>query len=103
MNALWSRQPATARDVMENLPNDVQWAYTTVKTMLSRLVAKKAVSERKRGNTSVYAPLVSQQNARRSAFKSFINQVFNGSIEPLLHYMVEDRKLSKKQRRELIR
>jgi BlaI family penicillinase repressor len=103
MNALWMSHPATAREVMTCLPGDVQWAYTTVKTMLSRLVAKEAVSEEKRGNTSVYAPLISQQKARRGAFKSFLNRVFDGSVEPMLHFMVEDRELSKKQRQELIK
>ena len=34
MNALWDGHPAKARDVAERLPNNVGWAYTTVKTML---------------------------------------------------------------------
>jgi BlaI family penicillinase repressor len=59
MNALWKRSPATARDLIEYLPKDTNWAYTTIKTMLSRLLSKHAVSERKRGNTSVYEPLLS--------------------------------------------
>lgn len=103
MNALWQRHPATARDLMDYLPEGVQWAYTTVKTMLTRLIAKKAVSERKRGNTSVYEPLISRKKARRSALHSFLNQAFDGAVEPLLSFIVEDQKLSEKQRRELIR
>ena len=35
MNALWSRHPATAREVAEMLPEEVSWAYTTIKTMLT--------------------------------------------------------------------
>jgi BlaI family penicillinase repressor len=101
MNALWKRSPATARDVAEHLPSDVKWAYTTIKTILSRLVVKNAVSERKRGNTSVYEPLVSRQKARRSALSSLLNQAFDGAVEPLLNFLVEDKKLSKKQRQEL--
>ena len=48
MNALWQGHPATAREVAERLPNEVSWAYTTIKTMLTRLAAKNAVSEEKR-------------------------------------------------------
>jgi BlaI family transcriptional regulator, penicillinase repressor len=103
MNALWQRHPATARDLMDYLPEDVQWAYTTVKTMLTRLVAKKAISERKRGNISVYEPLISRKKARRSALYSFLNQAFDGAVEPLLSFIVKDQKLSEKQRQELIR
>lgn len=103
MNVLWKQSPATAREVAEQLPEDVSWAYTTIKTILSRLVAKEAVSERKRGNTSIYEPLVSRKKARRSALKSLLNQAFDGAVEPLLNFLAEDRKLTKKQRRELAR
>jgi BlaI family penicillinase repressor len=61
MNALWRRHPATAREIMDRLPAGVNWAYTTIKTMLTRLVEKQAVGEVKQGNTSVYEPLVSRR------------------------------------------
>jgi BlaI family penicillinase repressor len=103
MNALWQDYPATAREVADRLPESVDWAYTTIKTMLTRLAAKDAVSEEKRGNTSVYKPLVTQKKARRSALRSLMDQAFEGAAAPMLHFLVSDRKLSDKQRRELIR
>ena len=50
MNMLWQENPATARELMAKLPSRVNWAYTTVKTMLNRRVDKKALTEYKRGN-----------------------------------------------------
>jgi len=102
MNALWKRHPATARDLSEYLPADTKWAYTTLKTMLTRLVTKKAVSERKRGNTSVYEPLISKTKARSKAVVSLVNQAFDGTLGPLMHFLLEEKKLSKKQRKELL-
>ncbi len=102
MNALWQQYPASARDVLERLPENINWAYTTVKTMLSRLVAKKVVSERKRANTSLYEPLLTKHKARRSAFASLLNNAFEGTVGPLMHFLVEEKKLSPEQRRELI-
>ncbi len=101
MNALWKQHPATAREIAGHLPDKVQWAYTTIKTLLARLVAKKAVSEHKRGNTSVYEPLVSLSKARRTALRSFLDQAFGGGLEPLLNFLAEERQLSEKERREL--
>lgn len=101
MNALWKHYPATAREIADNLPAEVQWAYTTIKTLLARLAAKKAVGEHKRGNTSIYEPLVSLKKARRTALSSFLNQAFDGAVEPLLNFIAEERSLSGKQRREL--
>ena len=103
MNALWSRHPATAREVAEGLPQGVRWAYTTIKTLLARLVAKQAVSERKRGNASVYEPLVSREEARHTALSVLLSQAFDGAVEPLLHFLTQKRELSEKERRELIR
>ena len=44
MQALWGRHPATARDVLEQVERETAWAYTTVKTLLARLVEKGADS-----------------------------------------------------------
>jgi BlaI family penicillinase repressor len=103
MNALWQKHPATARDVMDRLPAGVQWAYTTIKTMLTRLVEKQAVSEIKQGNTSVYDPLVSQQKARLSAFRSLLDHAFDGAMGPLVHFLAEEKQLSAKEKKELAR
>jgi BlaI family penicillinase repressor len=103
MKALWRSQPATVRSLIEHLPPGVDWAYTTVKTMLTRLEAKHAVSERKHKNVSVYEALVSPQTARGSAWSLFLNQAFDGAMEPLLHFLVREQKLTKKQRRALAR
>lgn len=102
MNSLWEGHPATTREVCERLPDDVSWAYTTVKTMLTRLVAKGAVSEAKRGNTSHYVPLVSRDTARRTALTRLLDLAFGGSVEPMLHFLADDQRLSERQRNELI-
>ena len=88
---------------MENVPGEVTWAYTTVKTMLARLVVKKAVSERKRANTSVYEPLISQKKAKQGALRSLVDRVLDGKVEPIMHYLVDEQKLSEKQRQKLIK
>ena len=103
MNALWENWPATARQIADRLPGDVTWAYTTIKTMLTRLADKNAVKESKKGNVAVYEPVLSQQNAQRSALKSLVNQAFDGAFGPLMHFLLEDEKLSEKQKEELLK
>ena len=103
MNALWQQHPASARELTERLPKDVSWAYTTVKTMLSRLVVKNAVSESKRGNTSMYEPLVTRKGARLTAIRNLMNQAFDGAVGSLMHFLVEEQTLSEKERLQLIK
>ena len=103
MNCLWERYPATARGIAERLPREIQWAYTTLRTLLARLVDKGAVREYKKGNTSQYEPILTRDKARRSALKTLVNQAFDGALGPLLHFLVDDDKLDKQQRDELIK
>jgi predicted transcriptional regulator len=101
MNALWSGHPATARELAERLPDEVNWAYTTIKTMLSRLEKKDAVKATMRGNTSFYEPLIARDDAQRSALRNLIDQAFGGGVQPLLAFLARDDKLSARERREL--
>ena len=102
MNALWEKHPATARQIMDRLPQGVKWAYTTLKTMLSRLVEKEAVSEHKQANTSIYEPLVSKHKARLGAFRLLLDQSFDGAMGPLMHFLMQEQKLNATQKKELI-
>ena len=101
MNCLWERHPATARGIAERLPEDVKWAYTTIRTLLARLVDKGAVREYKEGKTSLYEPLLARDIARRSALKTLVNQAFDGAYGPLMHFLVNDQRLSRAQREAL--
>jgi predicted transcriptional regulator len=103
MKALWEGWPASARDIAGRLPADVNWAYTTIKTMLSRLADKKAVKETKSGNVGLYEPLLTRQNAQRNALKSLVNQAFDGAFGPLMHFLVADQKLTDRQKEELLK
>lgn len=101
INVVWERSPATARDVLERTEAETGWAYTTVKTLLSRLVEKGALRVRKRANTSLYEPLISRQDARRSALRALLDRAFDGTFGGLLQHLIADEKLSGKDRERL--
>ena len=103
MNALWDKHPAKARDVVERLPSSVAWAYTTVKTMLDRLVEKRAVKKSKNGNIGLYEPVISRRQARSTALKMLLDQAFDGAFGPMMHFLAEDEELSAEERKELIK
>ena len=101
MKALWTEWPATARQIADRLDDEVDWAYTTIKTMLTRLVEKKAVKESKKGNISIYEPVISRPDAQRNALTSLVNQAFDGAFGPLMHFLLEEKKLTESQKEEL--
>ena len=103
MNVLWQGWPATTRQVADRLPENISWAYTTIKTMLTRLTDKQVVKETKKGSIGIYEPILTRQNARRSALKSLANQAFDGAFGPLMHFLLEDQKMSPRQRQQLLK
>ena len=103
MNALWENFPATTRQIAERLPDEINWAYTTIKTMLTRLADKKVVKETKKGNVGFYEPVLSRPQAQRNALKSLVNQAFDGAFGPLMHFLVEDQKVTDKQKEDLMK
>jgi BlaI family penicillinase repressor len=103
MQAVWTQAPASARDVLERVHAETGWAYSTVKTLLARLVEKAALRERKRANTSFYEPLVTRDAARRAAVRSLLDKAFDGTFGSLVQHMVDSEKLPKKERAKLAR
>lgn len=101
MQAVWIEAPASARDVLERVEDERGWAYTTVKTLLARLVEKGALVEKKRANTSYYEPAVTRDEARRAAVGGLLERAFGGSFGELVAHMVKFEKLSKRDRTEL--
>jgi BlaI family transcriptional regulator, penicillinase repressor len=77
------------------------WAYTTAKTVLDRLVEKGVLRVDKRGNTSYYEPLVSCREARHSAVRALLDRAFDGTVGSLLHHLVSEERLSRRDREQL--
>lgn len=100
MNAVWADAPTTARRVLDALEADTGWKYSTVKTMLERLVDKGALRTRMDGITSVYTPTLTLEDARRTALHDLADKAFGG-MDSLAHFFVVDEKLSSKERRRL--
>jgi len=103
MSALWRKGSATARELHAALEPTTGWAYTTVATILKRLAEKGAVESKRRGSARVFEPKVTRLGARRSAFRTLLERAFDGAVGPFLHFLLEEERLSKREREELKR
>jgi predicted transcriptional regulator len=101
MNAVWGHAPANARDVLDRVYAETGWAYTTAKTVLDRLVEKGALRVEKRGNTSYYDPRVTRREARHAAIRALLDRAFDGTVGSLLHHLVSEERLSRRDRAQL--
>ncbi len=76
MEIVWEQGECSARDVADVINKDKQLAYTTVATMMSRLVEKGALKKKVDGQSNLYAPTVSKKNLGKTVAKSFIGKFF---------------------------
>ena len=103
MDVLWTNSPATAGEVVDALGPKSGWSPRTVKTMLGRLVKKKALRFQTEGNRYLYRPAVSRDECTRVESDSFLSRVFGGEAGPMLVHFVNEAKLSEADIRELKR
>jgi BlaI family penicillinase repressor len=94
MEALWSKGRGTATDLQRHLDDAHGWAYSTVKTMLDRLVGKGFVKARRVGNVYEYMPKVKRKSVVARAVDDLFDRVLEGSLTPLLERLVESRRLT---------
>jgi BlaI family penicillinase repressor len=102
LDALWTLERATAREVAEYLHERRGWAYSTVKTLLDRMVERELVTARKVGNVWEYSPALAKTAARQSAWAHFVQLAFGGEAAPALHFAADASELTPEQRAELL-
>jgi len=103
MKPFWDHGAMAARDVYAALPPGHGWAYKTVKTLLSRLVAKGALEYEQIGNSYLYRPAYSREQLTRKEVKGFIERILEGSLSPIFARFVEDAPLSQEDIRKFRR
>jgi BlaI family transcriptional regulator, penicillinase repressor len=103
MKVVWDNGPSTVRDVYERLRARRRIAYTTVMTMMNVLEKKGHLRKRAEGRSFRYQPSRPRAQVVRAMVREFLDRVFGGSAQPLLVQLLEDRRLSDDDLRELSR
>jgi BlaI family transcriptional regulator, penicillinase repressor len=91
LNVLWDHGAATVRQVREVVAEKRPLAYTTIMTVLDRLVRKGFVSRRKRDRSFAYTAAVTRQTMQEVALREFVEGIFAGSEDDLIRYIFSRR------------
>lgn len=89
MEALWTRSPMTASQVCEDVCQKRDWSLATVKTLLSRLVAKNAVATTPDGRRFLYSPLLARADYAGTESRRLVDRLFGGRAAPLFAQLAE--------------
>ena len=101
MKVVWSRSPISAQEIIDELAAQDDWHPKTVKTLLNRLVKKKALTVEKYKNLFLYSPALKEADCVRAESQSFLERFFGGDVRPLLIHFAENKQLTAEDLAEL--
>lgn len=94
MNELWAIGEGTVRDVLAQLPDDRNLAYTSGATILRILEEKGFVKSRKDGKSLTYTPLLAKGTYQTRSLQNLSRTLFDDTPASLVARLVDDAGLS---------
>lgn len=94
MEALWARAPLSAGEVADVVAQARGWTLATVKTLLSRLAVKQAVTTVPQGKRFLYSPAIAREAYLGGESRRLVERLFGGSAAGLFAHLAEAEALS---------
>jgi predicted transcriptional regulator len=87
LRALWILREGNVKQVRTVVAESRPLAYTTIMTVLERLVRKGKLKRRKNGRAFIYSPEASRDAMRRAAIRELVDSLFEGSEDDLIRFL----------------
>ena len=94
VKAVWQKEPTTAPEVQETLSKQTGWTYSTVRTLMDRMVAKGLLTSEKLRNLTLYRSVVTRTQAQVGELRYALKHAFNGALTPMVQCLIDSEKLT---------
>jgi len=94
IKAVWGEEPCAAPAIQEKLRKRTAWTYSTVRTLMDRMVAKGLLTAEKVRNLTLYRSAITRQQAQRGELRYALKHAFNGALTPMVQCLLETNDLS---------
>lgn len=101
LDVLWENSPLSSSQIVEELEKVESWHSRTIKSLINRLLKKKAIGHKQDGNRYLYYPLLKKNEYLQTTSHGFIRRFFGGKISPLVAHFAKHEKISKEDLQEL--
>ena len=101
MEALWRKSPLTTEEVAAEVGPANDWQLGTVRTLMHRLLKKKAIAGGRNGARYEYSPLIPREDYILAESQGLLDRLFEGRVTPLVAYFAERQKLSDEEIKKL--
>jgi predicted transcriptional regulator len=91
---LWEADRAlAAEDVVAALAQSREWQEATIKTLLNRLLKKRAIAAKREGRRYLYSPVLQREAWLLGESEGLLGRLFGGRVAPLVAHFSQHRKL----------
>jgi BlaI family penicillinase repressor len=94
IKAVWDHEPCAAPGIQEKLHKQTAWTYSTVRTLMDRMVAKGLLAAEKVRNLTLYRSVVTREQAQRGELFYALKHAFNGALTPMVQCLLDTHNLS---------
>lgn len=101
MKVVWENEPCAAGTVQEILQHSKNWAYSTVKGAMDRMVEKGFLKIDRIRNLQLFSSKISQVEAKKSEFRKMLKRAFDDALTPMMQFLLENEDFSKNDLRQL--
>ena len=88
LRVLWSQGESTVEEICRGLPPEHDVAYSTVSTVLTRLLDRDVVSRRKEGRSYLYWAELEENQVRSSMVAELLDRAFGGDPAELVNHLL---------------
>ena len=93
IKAVWETEPCTAPDIRQKLQRQTAWTYSTVRTLMDRMVVKGVLKAKKEGKLTIYQSVVTRAQAQHGELFYALKHAFNGALTPMVQCLLENNEL----------
>ncbi len=97
IKAVWETEPTTAPAIQETLFKPTQWTYSTVRTLMDRMVGKGLLRAAKSGKLTLYRTAVTREQAQRGELLYALKHAFNGALTPMVQCLLDTNEVSREE------
>ena len=101
IKAVWESEPCTAPAIQEKLLKPTGWTYSTVRTLMDRMVGKGVLKAKKEGKLTIYQSVVTKAQAQRGELVYALKHAFNGALTPMVQCLLDTNEVSHEELDEL--
>ncbi len=101
MKVVWENEPCAAGTVQEILQDSKNWAYSTVKGAMDRMVEKGFLEINKIRNLQLFKSKISQAEAKKREFRKMLKRAFDDALTPMMQFLLENESFSQNDLRQM--